>query len=410
MGTSLTLFRIFDVDVRVHWSFVLILAYGAFIYSSGPAGPLAGAFYGILVTVLLFVCVTLHEFGHALVAKNFNVNVSNITLLPIGGVANLERMPDKPMQEFLITLAGPLVNFALAIILVPLTLFMAMLEVGRDSLPTSAQAFFGMMQTPGVTNVLLYLLATNILLGLFNLLPAFPMDGGRILRSLLAMTMSYVRATRIAVLVGRLMAALFAVWGLFTGNIVLLLIAFFVYVGGGAEREAVESRAVLRHVKASRALTPEAVSLYSSERLSRAVDLLMNSYQTDYPVKDLSGNFVGVLTRQRLIPMLREVGPEGRVVDAMIPAAEIAEVTPDNNLAEVWEKMTTGSGRVVAVKQGAEFLGLITMDDISEIFQVMGANMSRDNRPPIEGSGATGDDHSDDHSGGQSTKQTAADA
>lgn len=415
MGTSLTLFRLFDIDVRVHWSFILILAYGAFIYSSGPAGPVAGALYGILIIVLLFICVTLHEFGHALVAKHYKVNVSNITLLPIGGVANLERMPDKPMQEFQITLAGPLVNFALAIILVPLTLFAAMLEMGSGTLPNSAQEFLSMMQTPGVTNVLIYLLVTNILLGLFNLLPAFPMDGGRILRALLAMTMSYVQATRTAVFVGRLMAGLFAVWGLFTGNIVLLLIAFFVYVGGGAEREAVESRTVLRHVKASRALTPDAISLYSSERLSRAVDLLMNSYQTDYPVKDLSGRFIGVLTRQRLIPILRTVGPEGRVVDAMIPAGEVAEVTPDNNLAEVWEKMTTGSGRVVAVKRGSEFLGLITLDDINEIFQVMGAHMSGDHRPP-EDSSAHHIDHSIDHSidqsgdqtGEQSTKHTTA--
>jgi len=402
MGTSLTLFRVFGIDVRVHWSFVLILAYGAFIYSAGPAGPLVGALYGILVILLLFGSVTLHEMGHAVVAKYYKVNVAHITLLPIGGVASLERMPDKPLHEFLITLAGPLVNFILAIILVPLTLLAAMLELGRGNFPTTVVEFLRMMQTPGVTNILVYLLGANIMLGLFNLLPAFPMDGGRILRSLLAMTMSYVQATRTAVLVGRLMAGLFAIWGLFTGNIVMLLIAFFVYVGGGAEREAVESRALLRNVKAGTALTPEAASLYASERLSRAVDLLMNTYQTDYPVRDLSGKFIGVLTRPRLIAGLREFGPEARVVDVMIPEEQVVKVAPTADLSEVWVKMASGGGRVVAVNQGPEFLGLITMDDVCEIMQVVAASMANERRPPRFDSRVT----PADRAGGQPTERT----
>src|SRR5690606_21624659 len=269
--------------VRVHWSFVLILAYGAFIYSAGPAGPLAGAIYGVLVILLLFVCVTLHEFGHSLVARYYKVNVGSITLLPIGGVASLERMPDKPMQELLIALAGPVVNFVLAALLLPLAILAVGMEVRAGNLQGGMgeillRTMTGMLE-PSVTNLLVYLLATNVLLGLFNLLPAFPMDGGRILRSLLAMTMSYVQATRVAVTVGRVFAVLMAIWGIFGGGIIMLLIAFFIYVGGGAEREAVESRAVLKHVTATQALTPDAVNLYASERLSRAVDLIMNSYQ-----------------------------------------------------------------------------------------------------------------------------------
>lgn len=381
MGTSLTIFRIFDIDVRVHWSFVLILAYGAFIFSSGPAGPLVGALYGMLVTVLLFACVTLHELGHALAARYYKVGVKHITLLPIGGVANLERMPDKPMQEFVITLAGPLVNFALAILLFPLTLLAAVVEMGSSGLPATPAQFAAMMQTPGVTNLLVYLLGTNILLGLFNLLPAFPMDGGRILRSLLAMTTTYVQATRIAVLVGRLMAGLLAVWGLLTGNIILLLVAFFVYVGGGAEREAVESRAVLKYVTVEQGLTHNAVNLYSSERLSRAVDLIMNSYQTDYPVLDLSGKFIGVLTRPQLIQGLRDAGPEARIVDFMTPADKVPVVAPSDTLAEAWERMAAAGSRVVAAKRGSQFLGLITLEDMNEVFQVMGAAMAAGHKP-----------------------------
>lgn len=375
MGTSATLFKLFGIEVRVHWSFVLILAYGAFAYSSGAANALIGALYGILVILLLFVCVTLHEFGHALVAKYYKVNVPHITLLPIGGVASLERMPDKPLQEFLIAIAGPLVNFVIAVLLFPLLLLLRGFQTGSLTY-NNVSEFINQIQSPGVVNLLVYLVVTNLALGIFNLLPAFPMDGGRILRALLAMAIAYVDATRIAVFVGRIMAALFALWGILNGNIFLLLIAFFIYVGGGSEQEAVESRAVLRNIVAEQALTHNAVNLYTSERVDRAVDLIMNSYQTDYPIMDLSGKFVGVLTRARLIRALKEVGPEARVVDVMLKAEEVPICGPTQDLSVVWETMVTKGSRVVAIKRGNQFLGLLTLDDISEVFQVYGAKLA----------------------------------
>jgi len=380
---KMTLFKAFDIDVRVHWSFILILVWGAFIYSGGPAGPVWGALYGILIILLLFVCVTLHEFGHALVAQRFGIKVPHITLLPIGGVASLERMPDKPLQEFLIAIAGPLVNFAIAALIFPILLL-------TGNLPTfnmgNAAVILSGSQAPTVAAFLLFLFYTNIALGAFNLLPAFPMDGGRVLRAVLALGVSYVDATRIAVFVGRLMAVIFALWGIVNRDIFFLLIAFFVYVGGGSEREAVESKAVLRNVKASQALTESAVSLYTSERVDRAVDLIMNSYQTDYPVMDLSGRFVGVLTRARLIYALKEIGPEARVVEVMVPAEDVPTCTPTQDLSEVWEVMVGGGGRVVAVKEGHNFLGLLTIDDITEVFQVYGAKLAGSGKPPTQGS------------------------
>jgi stage IV sporulation protein FB len=379
----MTLFKLFDIDVRVHWSFILILAWGAFIYSAGPAGPLLGAIYGVLIILLLFICVTLHEFGHALVAQRFDIKVPHITLLPIGGVASLERMPDKPSQELWIAIAGPLVNFVIALLVFPLLL----LSGNLPSLNLSnAAIILSGTQAPTVATVLLFLFYTNIALGVFNLLPAFPMDGGRVLRALLAFAMSYVDATRIAVIVGRLMAVLFALWGIINRDIFFLLIAFFVYVGGGSEREAVESKAVLRNIKANQALTQNAVSLYTSERVDRAVDLIMNSYQTDYPILDLSGRFVGVLTRARLIYALKEVGPDARIVDVMIQADEVPTCTPNQDLSEVWEVMVRGGGRVVAVKEGSKFLGLLTIDDITEVFQVYGAKLAGTPKSPTPGS------------------------
>ena len=260
-------------------------------------GPSWVPFMGSLSFYCFFLCVTLHEFGHALTAQRFGVRVPHITLLPIGGVASLERMPDKPTQEFLIAIAGPLVNFAIAAIVFPIIFFSGNLTVMSLG---NVGTILGGTEPPGVITVLLFLFYVNIALGIFNLLPAFPMDGGRVLRAILALGMSYVDATRIAVVVGRLMAIIFALWGLLNRDIFLLLIAFFVYVGGGSEREAVESKDVLRKLKAKDALTEGAVSLYTSERADRAVDLIMNSYQTDYPVIDLAGKYVGVLTRAPL--------------------------------------------------------------------------------------------------------------
>lgn len=371
MGTSITLFRIFDIDVRVHWSFILILAYGAFAFRGSGGNELIGILFGILTILLLFVCVTLHEFGHALVAQRYNVRVPHITLLPIGGVASLEKMPDKPVQEFLIAIAGPAVNLIIALILLPLLILMS--RSGDNVLAFDMGTILAQMRNTSLFGLLTYLVATNLLLAIFNLLPAFPMDGGRILRSLLAMILPYVQATNIAVIVGRIMAALFFIWGIMTSNVLMMLIAFFVYVGGGTERRAVASRAVLGEIAARDALTPGAVSLYTSEPLSRAVDLIVSSYQTDYPVMDLSSKFVGVLTRPRLIKALKSAGEEARIADVMIKAEQVPVCGAGISLADVWEKMAHSGSRVVAVKDKGQFLGLITTEDISEVFQVYGA-------------------------------------
>jgi len=379
MNLYLAEFRLFGIDVKVHWSFVLVLAFGAFLYGSGPAGWLVGSLYGVLSMLLLFASVTLHEYGHALMARRFGVGTRSILLLPIGGVANLERIPEKPAQELAVVGAGPLVNVIIALVLTPVAL---LLNGGNPNGLLSMNAVGSNIQNPGLFNLVVFLISTNLLLAIFNLLPAFPLDGGRLLRALLAYVMPYTRATRTAVVVGRLLAVLMAIYGIFSGAIGLLLIAFFVYVGGSAELEAVSNRAVLRQFKASRALTPGAISLYTSERVERVVDLIMSSYQTDFPVRDLSGRFVGVLTRPRLVSALREIGPEARVVDVMQPAADIPLCTPETDLATVWEQMGQSGSRVIAVADHGQVLGIITADDISEVFQVMSAAMDGPDRRP----------------------------
>jgi Zn-dependent protease len=378
MDSSLKIARIWGIDIQVHWSFVLILFYGAFLYSRDASNVLAGAIYGVIVILLLFVCVVLHEFGHAITAKYFGINVPHITLLPIGGVAQLERMPRKPMHEFLIAIAGPAVNFVLAALLLPVALLVVSMSMRAGTIWTIIPALMRAAQSMSLAGLLLTLAGTNLLLGIFNLLPAFPMDGGRILRALLALRLQYIPATRIAVLVGRGMAILFAIWGIFGGDILLLLIAFFVYVGGRGELEAVQSRYILKDFSARQAVNKDAHVLYTSEPISRAVDYIMTSYQGDFPVYDLGHNLVGVLTRPRLVATLRGQGQEGRIVDVMIPQARVPVTDAETSLADVWEIMLEARSRVIIVQDQGQFLGLITLDDISELIQVMGAAKERE--------------------------------
>ena len=378
MDSSLKIARIWGIDIQVHWSFVLILFYGAFLFSRNASNVLAGAIYGVIVILLLFLCVVLHEFGHAITAKYFGINVPHITLLPIGGVAQLERMPRKPMHEFLIAIAGPAVNFVLAALLLPVALLVVSMSMRAGTIWTIIPALMRAAQSMSLAGLLLTLAGTNLLLGIFNLLPAFPMDGGRILRALLALRLQYIPATRIAVLVGRGMAILFAIWGIFGGDILLLLIAFFVYVGGRGELEAVQSRYILKDFSARQAVNKDAHILYTSEPISRAVDYIMTSYQGDFPVYDLGHNMVGVLTRPRLVATLRGQGQEGRIVDVMIPQARVPVTDAETSLADVWEKMLEARSRVIIVQDQGQFLGLITLDDISELIQVMGAAKERE--------------------------------
>src|SRR6266704_802286 len=246
MGWSIPIFRIAGIQLRIHITFLLLIAWLAFGYYA--EGGSAAALGRVLFVLLLFVCVVLHEFGHAIAAKNFGIHTPDITLLPIGGVARLQRMPDEPRQELIIALAGPLVNVVIA-----LTLFAV---VGWRGL--AAQA------TMGGSDLLAQLLVINVVLVLFNLLPAFPMDGGRVLRALLATRLSYARATQIAASIGQGCAFVFGFLGLFGPNPFLLFIALFVYIGASQEAALAQMRDVSRRFPVSSAMVREFRSLPES--------------------------------------------------------------------------------------------------------------------------------------------------
>ena len=226
MNWSFLLGRPFGIEVRVHWLFVALLAFLLFF-----GGGLSSA---VLVTCV-FGFVVLHELGHSLVARRYGVGVRSITLLPIGGVAQLEGRPPTPTAELWIALAGPLVNIALAIILFPLAILAGTPRAGEGS----GGLAFGLNALGSLSFLLAALVSINVGLALFNLLPAFPMDGGRVLRALLAKRVGMLEATRRAARVGRWLAALMAIAGVLLGRPMLLFIAAFVYVAGSQEEAAV---------------------------------------------------------------------------------------------------------------------------------------------------------------------------
>src|SRR6266481_1417214 len=282
MSWSLPIIRIAGIQLRIHVTFLLLIAWLAFGYYAEGGSAVAAA--RVIFVLLLFVCVVLHEFGHAFAAKAFGINTPDITLLPIGGVARLERMPEKPMQELVIALAGPMVNVVIA-----LGLFVA---GGSRALLNPSTIEGG--------GLIAQLLTINILLLLFNLLPAFPMDGGRVLRALLATRLSYTRATQIAASIGQACAFIFGFLGLF-GNPLLIFIALFVYMGASQEATLAQLKDISRSFPVSSAMVREFRSLPQTATLQEAVDALLATSQHDFPVMDETGSSVaGVLTRHDL--------------------------------------------------------------------------------------------------------------
>src|SRR5450631_444754 len=293
MSWSLNIGRVAGTVVRVHLTFLLFLAWiFAASYSQGGA---ATAWDSVTFMVLLFLCVLLHEFGHIFTARAFGVPTPYVTLLPIGGVAQLERIPEEPGQEFLIAIAGPLVNVVITILLV---------AVGGATLQTNAAAGLDNTQFSLVDR----LAAVNLFLALFNMIPAFPMDGGRVLRALLASRMGYVRATEVAAAIGQFVAFALGFIGLMV-NPVLIFIAIFVYLAASSEAHMVALRAAARGVPVTYAMMKQFAAL--------PPQALLQTGQGEFPVVNGAGKPIGVLGRGDLIRAIKTLGPDARVADAM---------------------------------------------------------------------------------------------
>lgn len=361
MSWSFRIAQVFGIDIKIHITFFLILILGA-VQWGGPAG-LSGAAFGVLLMLLLFTCVTLHELGHSVVALRFGIPVREIILLPLGGVAVIGRNPDKPLHELLIAIAGPLVNVVIAIILLLISGFAVGLNVldGRGLLS-------GLQMTPSLSTLLVWLLSANLSLVIFNLIPAFPLDGGRVLRALLAMAMGYPRATVIASGIGQVAAIILGIIGVLSGNFVLALIAIFIFTGAGQESSEAQARTVLDTLRVRDAYNRHAISLTVGDRMSKVVGHILTSYQPDFAVTQ-GDRLLGIITREDVLRALNTETSDLYVTQMM--RREFVRVNADQSLHEVRDIMNEKGARTVAVYDNEQFLGLVSLEDIAEAFTVL---------------------------------------
>jgi Zn-dependent protease/CBS domain-containing protein len=364
MNWSTRIFKVRGIEIKVHLTFVLILAWAAYRWSGATGAGLQGALFGVVATLLLFAAVTLHELGHSFQAMKFGVRVREITLMPMGGLAQMEEIPEKPDQELRIAIAGPLVNFAIAGVLI---LVGSLLQVRSVISISELIQSFGKVSWSGM---LAYLTMANLALAVFNLIPAFPMDGGRILRALLAMKLDYSRATSIAVTVGQGLAWLIGIWGLLTGSYTLVLIAIFVWMGAGQEGRTTVVKDALRDIRVGQAMTSAPQTLKANEPLSKAAELTLSTAQSDFPVIEWGTNkVVGMMSESDLLRGLQKHARETPVRDVMqvrIPAIETNEP-----LYQALEKMAKSKARAVpVVDRDGQLAGLLTTTDVNEAYRL----------------------------------------
>lgn len=344
--------RIFGIDVHVHFTFLLLLVFIGFAYWQRTQ-RIEAALIGVLFILALFGCVLLHEFGHALMARKYGIKTHDITLLPIGGLARLERMPENPMQEFWVSLAGPAVNVAIA------ALLWIWLTITRGF---SSNVEFGMATGP----LLERLMTVNIFLVVFNLLPAFPMDGGRVLRALLATRLGRRRATAIAANVGQGMAILFGVVGFFY-NPFLVFIAIFVYLGAQAEAGLVEMQSALGTLRVRDAMMTRFRTLSAQDSLGKAVDELLAGSQQDFPVID-NDEPVGILRRNDLVKALAQNRRDSAVSEFM--CRDCGSVDDSDSLTRTVELMNQKGCGALPVMQAGRIVGLLTLENVSEMMMI----------------------------------------
>ena len=362
MKWSFRLFTLAGTEVRVHATFLLLLLFVAgdsFMKGQG----LNVALESVLFITVMFACVVLHEFGHVLAARGYGIRTPDITLLPIGGVARLERMPRKPSEELVVAVSGPLVNVIIAAAIYLGFGISAVLHPGYDFLKSGD--FFGK------------LMMWNIFMVAFNLIPAFPMDGGRVLRAVFAMFMDYGTATRRAASIGQGLAMCVAIYMLLNHAIhpMILLICFFIFMAAGQEAASVAQQEATRNLRVRDAMLTDFHTLPPDATLRDGVELLLAGTQQDFPVLDSNGGMQGMLTRHDLISALAEKGPSQPVANVMRPCP--AATAPSTDLSQALEALSAGDCPALPVLDPASgrLLGLLTAENVGETLMVHAALM-----------------------------------
>jgi Zn-dependent protease len=338
------------IRIFIHWTFFILFIWIAYSRISAN-GTVTDVLHEIVFMLSLFFCVLLHELGHALAAAKYNIKTRDITLLPIGGVARLEKMPEDPKQELVVAIAGPLVNVAIVGVLLIVIYMGKGMPIAFDMEDYSANGF--------AVNMML----VNISLIVFNLIPAFPMDGGRVFRALLAMKWSRVRATQIAAAVGQSIAVLFIAAGLFF-NPFLILIGVFVFFGAQTENKMIQQQSVFKNVTVKQAMISTYTALSDSSTYQEGVNALLSGYVTDFLV--LSGaEVIGYVTRDELLKGYAEYGPDTLISHSTRKVAYA--VTENDALDKVWMKMMESDLPLVPVYSDGVVTGILSKENVSEL-------------------------------------------
>jgi len=360
MRGSFRFLRVAGIDLRVHYTFPLVLLYGAVLWA-GPQGA-RGALFGCFLMLALFACVVLHELGHSLVARRLGIPVREIVLLPIGGMALMVRTPRRPLHELLIAAAGPLVSGLLA------AGFFGLLAAWYQRPVLDAfQLVDPRHAQPSGLTLVAWLSTSNLGLLLFNLIPAFPMDGGRMLRAILASFLGFQRATRIAAALGQMVAMLLGAFAVWNGLVLLAVVAVFIFIAAAQQRAAEEARGVLSTLRLGDAYNKYALVLSPGDRVSKVVDYLLTSYQPDFAVLH-GGDLLGVVTRNVVLRALADDPNDAYVAGLM--DRNVLRLDARQSLAEAQELMAEQSRTVAAVFAADRYLGLINLEDLREALQI----------------------------------------
>ncbi len=346
--------QLFNIPIFLHWSLLLLPLMA--IYSNGSYEPV-NIIWTTLFFSLLFVCVLFHEYGHALSARYYGVDTTDITLLIIGGVARLMRLPEKPWQEFVVAAAGPAVNVVIAVVVY---LFLWLTD----------SSFFPEQQIIGSHNFLQYFALANISLVVFNLLPAFPMDGGRMLRAVLNIKLSRLKATYIAKLVGQFLAALAAGIGIYFGHYTLIFIAIFVFVSARAEYQGLKQEAFLTNHQVKDAMKQQFYIVQQSNNIEYAVQLLTNSGQQHFPVLNMM-ELNGILTHQQILRAISKKDTFAPISDYMIKNFMV--LSPEDNIRTAYQLFQENRYELIPIVENGVVIGILDKAGLNEFFRIKAA-------------------------------------
>lgn len=357
MGNAWQIGIFFGIPVKIHWSFGLLLLFIAYTVLSNDMKPWQSAAYGVLV-LTVFLCVVLHEYGHALTGRRFGVYTQDIIISPIGGLARMNKMPEKPIHEFYITIAGPLVNLFIGVF-IGLLFFVF---YGKFSMDLNSYDYNQPMEYVRM------LAPINLTLFLFNLIPAFPMDGGRILRSLLATKIGKVKATKIASGIGRILATCFIIYGIFDQQLILSMIGLFIFMMAGQEYDQTKIQEIIHNTLVGDIMRTSFTRLHLSDTYATVIEKYYREGEQNFLVLDSMGNISGTIPELFIKDTIKNNTLDKSVNQMM--SEKTATTRPTEKLKDAIEIMRNEGVAIIAVQDGGTIVGVLDRNGIENYLRL----------------------------------------